>query len=307
MGNCYWIRDTMTHYGDMPPLRQLLRSDSVWCWDFISACSGWAGLVQRTTGSTRMALAFAPFLWTALELAGARITSVPWDQLGYSQVDNALVNQLAPFTGVYGISFILVTANALLAGGLLLDREIKTRSPAVGHGSVAEDPVVPGFRRFSLCLPSRIPLRPPFWFSRISMWATTIAGRGPANGTAISPSSRALPAKSAKRSLRGFRRLGRRRTKSSARLIPRIPILSRGRNHPRPSTTVPVSTGDAVIATTNTRRSLSAASAGPMRMKGTNGTITTRQSSSVRPMACWPLRQNPPRPFRRIHSVSGSA
>ena len=48
------------------------------------------------------------FCGPRLELAAARITSVPWDQLGYSQVDNALVNQLAPWTGVYGISFVLV-------------------------------------------------------------------------------------------------------------------------------------------------------------------------------------------------------
>ena len=47
---------------------------------------------------------------------------MPWDQLGYSQVDNALVNQLAPWTGVYGISFVLVVVNAVLAGALLLDR-----------------------------------------------------------------------------------------------------------------------------------------------------------------------------------------
>ncbi len=78
------------------------------CW-----CSG--PLVPRA-----LRLAFAPFLWTGLELAAARITSVPWDQLGYSQVDNALINQLAPWTGVYGITFVLVAVNALLAGGLLL-------------------------------------------------------------------------------------------------------------------------------------------------------------------------------------------
>ena len=69
-----------------------------------------------------MALVAAPVLWTALELAAARITSVPWDQLGYSQVDNAMVNQLAPWTGVYGISFVLVAVSALIAGGLLLER-----------------------------------------------------------------------------------------------------------------------------------------------------------------------------------------
>ena len=73
-------------------------------------------LVRRATGNTRLALAAAPFLWVALELAAARITSVPWDQLGYSQVDNGIVNQLAPWTGVYGISFVLVAVNALIAG-----------------------------------------------------------------------------------------------------------------------------------------------------------------------------------------------
>ena len=84
-------------------------------------------LVRRTTASTRMALAFAPILWAALELAAARITSVPWDQLGYSQVDNALVNQLAPWTGVYGISFLLVIVNAHLAGGLVLESSSRRR------------------------------------------------------------------------------------------------------------------------------------------------------------------------------------
>jgi len=73
-------------------------------------------LVRRATGSTRWALAAAPILWTALELAAARITSVPWDQLGYSQVDNGVVSQLAPWTGVYGISFVVVAVNALVAG-----------------------------------------------------------------------------------------------------------------------------------------------------------------------------------------------
>jgi apolipoprotein N-acyltransferase len=82
-------------------------------------------LVRRATGSVRIALSVAPFLWTGLDLAAARITSVPWDQLGYSQIDNTLVNQLAPLTGVYGITFVLVAVNALLAGALLVGRDSK--------------------------------------------------------------------------------------------------------------------------------------------------------------------------------------
>jgi apolipoprotein N-acyltransferase len=37
-------------------------------------------------------------------------------------VDNALVSPLAPWTGVYGISFLLVAVNALIAGAFVIDR-----------------------------------------------------------------------------------------------------------------------------------------------------------------------------------------
>jgi apolipoprotein N-acyltransferase len=121
-GNCYWIRDTMMRYGDMPILAPtlLLIGFSLVLGLYFGLFGLSVMLVRRATGSTRLALAAAPVLWTALELAAARITSVPWDQLGYSQVDNGLVNQLAPWTGVYGISFVLVAVNALVAGSLVL-------------------------------------------------------------------------------------------------------------------------------------------------------------------------------------------
>jgi apolipoprotein N-acyltransferase len=129
VGNCYWIRDTMRHYGDMPPLAPelLTLGFSLVLGTYFGLFGLGLALVRRATGSTRIALAFAPFLWTGLDLAAARITSVPWDQLGYSQVDNALINQLAPWTGVYGITFVLVAVNALLAGGLLLCGKAKSR------------------------------------------------------------------------------------------------------------------------------------------------------------------------------------
>jgi apolipoprotein N-acyltransferase len=123
MGNCYWVRDTMMKYGDMPPMAPtlLLIGYSV-VLGLYWGVFGWAVvLIRRSSGNTRIALAAAPVLWTALELVAARFTSVPWDQLGYSQVDNTIVNRLAPWTGVYGISFLLVSVNVLIAGGLLLD------------------------------------------------------------------------------------------------------------------------------------------------------------------------------------------
>jgi len=130
IGNCYWVRDTMMRYGDMPPMAPtlLLLGYSLVLGLYFGLFGLFVVLVRRATDSTRLALAAAPILWTALELAAARITSVPWDQLGYSQVDNALVNQLAPWTGVYGISFLLVAANAFLAEFLTIQgRSIRSR------------------------------------------------------------------------------------------------------------------------------------------------------------------------------------
>ncbi len=133
-GNCYWVRDTMMRYGDMPTAAPtlLLVGFSLVLGLYFGLFGLGVALVRRATGSTKLALAAAPILWTALELAAARITSVPWDQLGYSQVDNALVNQLAPWAGVYGISFVLVAVNALLAGGLLMDGRSRSRWIAIG-------------------------------------------------------------------------------------------------------------------------------------------------------------------------------
>jgi apolipoprotein N-acyltransferase len=131
-GDCYWVRDVMGRYGDMPVLAPtlLLAAFSLYLGIYFGLFGLGVVLVRRATGSTLWALASAPFLWVATELAAARITSFPWDQLGDSQVDNALVNQLAPWTGVYGISFLLVAVNALLTGGLLLERRPLKRIPS---------------------------------------------------------------------------------------------------------------------------------------------------------------------------------
>ena len=70
-------------------------------------------LTRMVFDSRKKALLLAPIYWVALEFAASRITRVPWDQLGYSQVDNFLLTRLAPFTGVYGISFLLAAGNAM--------------------------------------------------------------------------------------------------------------------------------------------------------------------------------------------------
>ncbi|HEX8711182.1 MAG TPA: apolipoprotein N-acyltransferase [Terracidiphilus sp.] len=123
-GNCYWIYDTMYIYGGLPAWASalMLAGFSLVLGLYFGIFAWAVMLVRRATGDVRWALAAAPFFWVALDLAAARITSVPWDQLGYSQVDNTLLTHLAPWTGVYGISFLLIGVNALIAGGLLIER-----------------------------------------------------------------------------------------------------------------------------------------------------------------------------------------
>jgi apolipoprotein N-acyltransferase len=123
-GNCYWIYDTMYIYGGLPAWASavMLTGFSLVLGLYFGIFAWGLALVRRATGDVRWAFAAAPFLWVALDLAAARITSVPWDQLGYSQVDNTLLTYLAPWTGVYGISFLVMAGNALIAGGLLIER-----------------------------------------------------------------------------------------------------------------------------------------------------------------------------------------
>ena len=132
--NCYWIYQTMLLYGHIPPL------GSAGIVVLYSAILGlYFGIFGLLIASFRRrfglipALALAPPLWAALELAASRITSVPWDQLGYSQVDNLWLTRLAPWTGVYGISFVLVVVNALLAAAFLAPaRRSRLRTAAAG-------------------------------------------------------------------------------------------------------------------------------------------------------------------------------
>jgi len=119
--NCYWIYDTMHLYGNVPPpgavgillLYSMVLGSYFGLFGFLIALS------RKAFRSNVFPLLLAPFFWAALEFAASRITSVPWDQLGYSQVDNFLLTRLAPITGVYGISFVLMAGNSLFAAAVL--------------------------------------------------------------------------------------------------------------------------------------------------------------------------------------------
>jgi apolipoprotein N-acyltransferase len=120
-GNCYWIYQTMLYYGGLPPSISagILIAYSLILGLYFAAFGLLLTVTARAFRGSRYALLTAPFFWAALEVLSARLTKVPWDSLGYSQVDNFVLSGLAPFTGVYGLSFVLIAGNALIAWGLV--------------------------------------------------------------------------------------------------------------------------------------------------------------------------------------------
>jgi apolipoprotein N-acyltransferase len=119
-GNCYWIYQTMLYYGGLPAFISagILIAYSLILGLYFAAFGLALTFTARAFRASRALLA-APFFWAALEVLSARLTKVPWDSLGYSQIDNYSLTRLAPFTGVYGLSFVLVAGNALIAWGLV--------------------------------------------------------------------------------------------------------------------------------------------------------------------------------------------
>ena len=128
LGTCYWVYSTMHLYGGLSVAISLLTLVLMCLYlALYHALFGALLALVRRFGITA-ALAASPLIWVAVELARARVTSFPWNLLGYAQVDNSALTLLAPITGVYGISFVLVAVNACIAGAIVLPRR---RPPAV--------------------------------------------------------------------------------------------------------------------------------------------------------------------------------
>jgi apolipoprotein N-acyltransferase len=113
-GNCYWIYQTMHLYGGLPNLASfgIVILFSLYL-GLYQALFGWIIGLLRTSYAARVAICISPLAWVAVELARARITGFPWDLLGYTLVDNLVLNRLASWTGVMGLSLVVASVNAL--------------------------------------------------------------------------------------------------------------------------------------------------------------------------------------------------
>ncbi len=120
LGNCYWIYQTMYLYGAIP--KPVSAGILVLFCLYLGAYHALFGVIlaalpHLSFAGKRIGRAgvylLAPFVWVAVEFARARITGLPWDLLGITQVDNPLLTRLAPITGAYGLSFVIVAVNSL--------------------------------------------------------------------------------------------------------------------------------------------------------------------------------------------------
>jgi apolipoprotein N-acyltransferase len=123
-GTCYWVFETMHQYGGLSHLVAFVVLLAFCC--YVGLYHGLFGLLIALTvgrSSSLRALAAAPFLWVAVELARTRITGFPWNLLGTVQVDNVPLTRVATIAGVYGLSFEIMLVNTALAAAFLVRKE----------------------------------------------------------------------------------------------------------------------------------------------------------------------------------------
>lgn len=123
IGTCYWIYPVMHGYGNLGVFAAGLITAG-YCL-IMGMHHGVFGLLivlmaRRSTLGNRRPLLLAPVFWVAIEFFRDRITGVPWEPLGNSQVDNIPFARIAEFAGVYGLSFAVMLVNCAFAAGFLL-------------------------------------------------------------------------------------------------------------------------------------------------------------------------------------------
>jgi apolipoprotein N-acyltransferase len=148
-----WVTNTITNYGNLPAVVSYMVLGLLAA--YLSFYTALFCYLSRRVGKDNYGLIFlfAPVLWTSLEY----IRSTPselgfsWLGLGYSQFQTLPVIQMTEFTGVYGISWLIILVNVGLYQALKLWREpgqmgarylsvtVLVFACWVGYGSIAMD------------------------------------------------------------------------------------------------------------------------------------------------------------------------
>lgn len=112
-----WFYSVMRQYGPLPVIQAgavfalVIVIMSVFHAAF-AAVIAWLG-----KSAPRRACVAAPFLWVAMEFATMHMPAIgfPWDLLGYAAAGNLAFVQLTAITGIFGLSFVVASYNAIAA------------------------------------------------------------------------------------------------------------------------------------------------------------------------------------------------
>ncbi len=128
LGTLYWIYHSLYYYGAIPLVPSILLI-VVLCMYFSLYPAVFAMIYAANIKNTDMpSLLVAPMIWTTLEfLRSYALSGFPWSSLGYSQYSFLPIIQIADITGVYGVSFLIVSVNGALVDVLLLKQKYKER------------------------------------------------------------------------------------------------------------------------------------------------------------------------------------
>jgi len=116
-GTLYWLSTVMSHYGDIN-IAGAVAINAAFIAYLALYPALFAVVMRRLTSVFGVsAFAVAPFVWTATELGRMYVfTGFPWVLLGYSQSTVLPIAQAASVAGVFGVSALVVSVSAALAG-----------------------------------------------------------------------------------------------------------------------------------------------------------------------------------------------
>lgn len=123
-----WVYVSLHHYGNMPvALAGLTVALFTAALAAFPAAVGWVQARLARARDWRHTLLLVPALWVLAEWTrGWILTGFPWLNLGYSQVPGPLAG-LAPWVGVYGVSWATALSAALIVQGVRERRHLLTR------------------------------------------------------------------------------------------------------------------------------------------------------------------------------------
>lgn len=114
IGVVYWVSFVIVHYGYLPLSVGI--STMILLALYLSLyVSVFSMTVLYFSRRGIREIYSAPFIWTILEYIKSHfLTGFPWENLAYSQYGIKLLIQISDITGIYGVTFLIVSINCIL-------------------------------------------------------------------------------------------------------------------------------------------------------------------------------------------------